>query len=97
MSAMPQTYREAMQELQEIVRRLRETEDLDVDELVRDVTRARELLDFCDGKIERAGVVLRQIVTQMERRSGEGSHSHGAVADPSEPPGRNGTPEDLPF
>jgi exodeoxyribonuclease VII small subunit len=97
MVALPPTYREAMKELQEIVRKLRETQDLDVDELVADVTRARDLLDFCDGKIARADVVLQEIVAQLEQRS-ECEAPHRAVAEErSVRPGRNGSAEDLPF
>jgi exodeoxyribonuclease VII small subunit len=62
----PPNYRDAMTELQSIVNRLRETEDIDVDELVRDVARAKELIDYCDSKIKRADTAIKTIVSQLQ-------------------------------
>ena len=76
----PQTYREAMNELQEIGDRLRQTEDIDVDDLVKDVTRAKELIDFCGGKIQKAQVQIEKIVGEL--REGE----QGEEEDESEAP-----------
>ena len=60
------SYREAMTELQTIVTRLRETEDVDVDDLVTDVARAKELIDFCGEKIKRADAAIKNIVGEIQ-------------------------------
>jgi exodeoxyribonuclease VII small subunit len=60
------SYREAMDELQQIVARLRETENVDVDDLVKDVARAKELIDYCGGKIKRADTAIKTIVGELQ-------------------------------
>jgi exodeoxyribonuclease VII small subunit len=60
------SYREAMAELQTIVTRLRDTEDVDVDDLVTDVARAKELIDFCGAKIKRADAAIKTIVGEIQ-------------------------------
>ena len=60
------TYRAAMTELQTIVNRLRDTEDIDVDELVNDVARAKVLVDFCNSKIQRADLAIKTIVGELQ-------------------------------
>lgn len=59
------TYREAMDELQQIVMRLREADDVDVDELLRDVSRAKALIDFCGDKIRRADVQIQNVLRAL--------------------------------
>lgn len=61
----PITYRDAMTELQEIVTRLRDTVDVDVDDLVKDVARAKKLIDFCGSKIKKADVAIKTIVADL--------------------------------
>jgi exodeoxyribonuclease VII small subunit len=63
------TYREAMQEVQEIVNRLQNTETeggIDVDELVTDVTRAKELLNYCGGKVKKADTEVRNVINDLK-------------------------------
>ena len=60
------SYREAMVELQKIVNRLRDTENVDVDDLVKDVARAKELIDFCGSKIKRADAEIKTIVNELQ-------------------------------
>lgn len=67
----PPLYREAMAELQQIVDRLRGANDVDVDDLVRDVARAKELINFCSAKIRRADAEIKSIVGDLQPRDGE--------------------------
>lgn len=60
------TYRQAMAELKTIVARLRDGEDVDVDELVADVSRAKELIDFCGEKVKKADATIKGIVSQLQ-------------------------------
>ena len=93
----PQTYREAMNELQEIVDRLRQTEDIDVDDLVKDVTRAKELIDFCGGKIQKAQVQIEKIVGEL-RESEEGEEEPEPKAPSVDTPAFDGRLSgDIPF
>ena len=79
------SYRDAMAELQEIVGRLRQTDDVDVDELVQDVERARKLSDFCADKIRRADVQVRGILQDLQ--------DHNSVPAPDGEPHKS----DIPF
>ncbi len=63
------TYRQAMDELQQIVGRLRDTQDVDVDELLRDVSRAKTLIDFCGSKIRHAGVQIQNVLHSLQGNS----------------------------
>lgn len=74
------SYRDAMGELQKIVNRMRGTENVDVDELVKDVARAKQLIDYCDGKIKRADATIRTIVGELQ-----------AAGEPHGVPGESGT------
>lgn len=60
------TYRQAMGELKTIVDRLRDGEDVDVDELVVDVARAKELIDFCGAKVKKADAAIKGIVSELQ-------------------------------
>jgi exonuclease VII small subunit len=58
-----------MKELQDIVDRLRSTETeegIDVDELVADVARAKALLDYCGGKVQRADTQIRNVIRDLK-------------------------------
>lgn len=86
------TYRQAMSELTGIVNRLRDSENVDVDELVTDVARSKELIQFCGSKIKKADAAIKGIVTELQ--------AHGeAVAtvevECHESPNGDGT--DIPF
>ena len=60
------TYRQAMGELKTIVDRLRDGEDVDVDELVADVARAKELIEFCGAKVKKADAAIKGIVSELQ-------------------------------
>src|SRR5258708_28586590 len=62
------TYRQAMTELTGIVKRLRDSENVDVDELVTDVARAKELIQFCGGKIKKADAAIIGIVSELQTK-----------------------------
>jgi exodeoxyribonuclease VII small subunit len=64
------SYRQAMSELKGIVDRLRDGEDVDVDELVTDVARAKELIDFCGAKVTKAEISLKGIVAELKPDDG---------------------------
>jgi exodeoxyribonuclease VII small subunit len=66
------SYRAAMDELQQIVTRLRETENVDVDDLVKDVARAKQLIDFCGGKIKKADTAIKTIVGELQVADAQG-------------------------
>lgn len=90
------TYRDAMGELQGIVDRLRDSEDIDVDDLVNDVSRAKELIGFCGGKIKRADAAIKTIVQELQ------ADGNAQPADVEEEPADTGTVsaaqgEDIPF
>ena len=87
------TYRQAMGELKTIVARLRDGEDVDVDELVADVARAKELIDFCGTKVKKADATIKGIVAELQTAEG----SALAVV-PCGDSSRNGDgAEDIPF
>lgn len=55
----------AMQELEAILGRI-EAEEIDIDELAEQLSRAAELLELCRGKIRKAEVEVTQIVQSLE-------------------------------
>jgi exodeoxyribonuclease VII small subunit len=87
-----QTYREAMAELKEIVERLKHGEDVDVDDLVRDVARAKELIDYCGAKVKKADAAIKGIVAELQV-------AERTVAAPPKPPSAKvaGDGEEIPF
>jgi exodeoxyribonuclease VII small subunit len=86
------TYRQAMADLADIVKRLRDSEDVDVDELVTDVARAKELIDFCNGKIKKADAAIKGIVTELQADRDDPA---AVAAEPQE--FRNDDGADIPF
>ena len=64
-------FRDAVQELEVILRRI-EAEEVDIDDLAIELKRAAELLELCRGKIRRAEVEVSQIMNQLEPDSTEG-------------------------
>ena len=73
-------YSDAMKELNEIVEDMKTSEDVDVDDLVVNVGRAKELLDFCGQKIQRASTQIQNVVTALqENKAPEQSE---AIRDP---------------
>ena len=59
------TYREALDELRAIHARLR-ADDVDVDNLLADVQRASELLDFCQKRITAVGHQLEEVLRDFD-------------------------------
>src|SRR3954468_15759061 len=88
----PQSYREAMAELKGILDRLRGGDDVDVDELVTDVARAKVLLDFCGAKIRRADAAIKTIVAELQ--AGQGQPATGEAAGTSAADADDGEDED---
>lgn len=60
----------AMEELEEILRRVEE-EEIDIDALAAELRRATELLELCRGKIRKAEVEVTQIVQSLEDEGDE--------------------------
>jgi exodeoxyribonuclease VII small subunit len=69
MSAEELTYSQALDELRAIHARLR-AEDVDVDNLLDDVQRAAELLDFCQRRITAVGEQLEVVLDDFDRPDG---------------------------
>lgn len=65
MSTEDLTYNQALEELRAIHRRLR-ADDVDVDNLIEDVARASELLDFCQKRITAVGEQLEDVLADFE-------------------------------
>lgn len=61
MSSDHLTYRQALEELRSIHARLR-ADDVDVDNLLNDVQRAAELLEFCRTRITAVGEQLEEVL-----------------------------------
>jgi hypothetical protein len=75
------------------VERLRDGEDLDVDELVADVARAKELIDFCGAKVKKADATIKGIVGELQT-----AEESALTVMPCEGASRNGGgTEDIPF
>lgn len=68
MSTDDLTYSQALDELRAIHARLR-AEDVDVDNLLNDVQRASELLDFCQKRITSVGEQLEEVLEDFDRPS----------------------------
>jgi exodeoxyribonuclease VII small subunit len=70
MTDQDMTYSAALEELRTIHARLR-ADDVDVDHLLEDVSRAAELLEFCQKRITAVGEQLEEVLVEFER-PGEG-------------------------
>lgn len=56
----------AMRELEAILRRI-ESEEIDIDDLARELQRAAALLEIARGKIRKAEVEVSQVVQSLDR------------------------------
>lgn len=65
---------EAMEELEEILRRI-ESEEVDIDLLAEELKRAADLLELCRSKIRKAEVEVTQIVSSLESEDPQGETS----------------------
>lgn len=93
------SFSEAMEELESVLRRI-DGDEIDVDQLGRELGRAARLLEICRKKIRRAEVEVRQIVEQIEE---DGADSGAATPEPPEaesPAAEPASPDDqddIPF
>lgn len=91
------SFSQAMEELESVLRRI-EGDEIDIDQLGKELGRAAKLLEVCRGKIRRAEVEVRQIVDQIEE-DGAGEESaevdEPAPGDAVEPAGD--PDDDIPF
>jgi hypothetical protein len=81
-----------MGELKRIVERLKSGEDVDVDDLVSDVAKAKELIDYCGAKVKKADAAIKGIVAELQT-------AELAVASPPKPPSAKAANDgdDIPF
>lgn len=61
---------QAMEELEEILRRI-EGEEIDVDRLAEELRRAAVLLETCRGKLRKAEVEVTQIVQSLDEEDSD--------------------------
>ncbi len=90
-----QSFSQAMEELESVLRRI-EGDEIDIDQLGRELGRAALLLEICRKKIRRAEVEVQQIVEAIEE---EAEDSGGAAADSQETSGfdKSSGDDDIPF
>ncbi len=65
------SFSEAMAELESILARI-ESEEIDVDDLARELSRASRLLEIARGKIRKAEVEVTQIVQALDAEKPDG-------------------------
>jgi exodeoxyribonuclease VII small subunit len=56
------SYQQMMAELQDLLHRLGRAEDTDVDAMVHQVEQARELLEACETRLEKATVAVHRVL-----------------------------------
>ena len=59
-------YRDATREIDEILRRIDDADEIDVDALADDVERAAALLEICGDKLKAAEVRVREVSQRLE-------------------------------
>ena len=64
MSAEKMTYKDAIEELEEIVHGI-ENEDIDVDELAKKVERASKLLTICSDKLKKTEQEVDKVIEKL--------------------------------
>ena len=62
-------YSQAMKQLNGIIERI-ENEDVDVDELSKQVKEAVKLIQLCKDKIEKAEMDVKNVVESLQKKSG---------------------------
>ena len=65
------TYLQASEELRQIVDGLQKAQDIDVDDLMAQVDRAKQLIDFCGEKIKRAEVHVSSVLDELQPEKSE--------------------------
>lgn len=88
------SFGEAMEELEEILRRI-EGEEIDIDALAGELQRAAELLDLARGKLRKAEVEVTQIVQTLD--SDDEGEEDLPDEDEEGPDGDLGEDDDIPF
>jgi exodeoxyribonuclease VII small subunit len=73
MEKKKQSYKEAIEEIEEIVNKM-ENEALDVDELTLQVKRAAQLLKFCREKLYTTENEVDKIIKEIEKEQKSGSN-----------------------
>jgi exodeoxyribonuclease VII small subunit len=73
------TYREAAAEIEQILARLDEESDVDIDELTARVERAAELIRFCSEKLRAAELRVDKVTRELAGATSE----EGAAAPPA--------------
>jgi exodeoxyribonuclease VII small subunit len=68
MNPSEQTYRQSIQELEEIVKAI-QSGNIDVDELTGKVTRAADLIRSCKGKLTSAESAVARVLAEIEPES----------------------------
>jgi exodeoxyribonuclease VII small subunit len=68
MNPSGQTYRQSIQELEEIVKAI-QSGNIDVDELTGKVTRAAELIRTCKSKLTGAEAAVARVLAEIEPES----------------------------
>lgn len=63
-------YSKAIKELDQILRRI-QGEEVDVDDLAKEVKRAVELIKVCKGKIKKTEMEIKKVVDGFESTEGE--------------------------
>jgi exodeoxyribonuclease VII small subunit len=90
------SFSEAMEELERVLRRI-EGDEIDVDQLGRELGRAAKLLEVCRKKIRRAEVEVRQIVEQIEEDGADPGAATPEAESPAEQPASPDDQDDIPF
>ncbi len=67
MAAKKQTYAQAMDKLQKIVKQM-ESDELDIDALADKIKEAQELIKYCNGKLFAADTEIRQLLEQKSEK-----------------------------
>ena len=67
MSAKKITYKDAIEELEDIVHGI-ENEDVDVDDLAKKVERASKLLKVCSDKLKKTEEEVDQVIKQLNEK-----------------------------
>jgi exodeoxyribonuclease VII small subunit len=85
------SFRKAVEEVEAILLRL-EAEEVDIDDLSREVGRAVELIKLCRSKLEKTDSEVRRLVADLEAEPGTAAEDGAApeAADPEE--GNTGLP-----
>ena len=59
------TYKKAITEIEDILEKI-ETDELDVDELSKNVKRVAELINFCKKKLHTTELEVQKIINEMD-------------------------------